>query len=77
MQSQSQIRLGITTTIVEALNTGRPPPWRQPWTNDPNCGSGADVVSRKNYRGINPMLVAIVAACEALEVLKRWFREQE
>ena len=61
MPSQNEIRERITTTIIEALTTGSLPPWRQPWLNDPNAGFPMNIVSKKQYRGINPLLLQIAA----------------
>jgi antirestriction protein ArdC len=61
MSTQNEIREKITRTIIEALESGGLPPWRQPWLNDPNGGSPANVVSKKRYRGINPLLLQIAS----------------
>ena len=58
MPSQNEIRERITKTIVESLKSGGLPPWRRPWAADPNAGFPANVVSKKKYRGINPLLLA-------------------
>ncbi len=71
MPSQQQIRESITSTIVEALRNGNLPPWRKPWSDDPNCGASANIVSRKNYRGINPMLLQIAAMRHGFQ--SRWW----
>jgi len=59
MPSQNEIRERITNTIIEALTKGGLPPWRQPWLNDKNAGCPANIVSKKTYRGINPLLLQI------------------
>ena len=59
MATQNQIRERITNTIVEALKSGGLPPWRRPWAADPAAGFPCNVVSKKNYRGINPLLLTI------------------
>lgn len=59
MASQAEIRESITKTIIEALGTDGLPPWRKPWRNDPNSGFPMNIVSGKNYRGINPLLLQI------------------
>jgi hypothetical protein len=38
MASQNEIRERITTTIVEALKSGKLAPWRIPWAADPAAG---------------------------------------
>lgn len=60
MQS-SELRRAITNTIVEALMSGGLPPWRQPWRTSKNTGAPANVVSKKNYSGVNPLLLQIAA----------------
>ena len=61
MPSQNEIREKITQTIIEALEKGGLAPWRQPWLNDKNAGFPMNIVSKKQYRGINPLLLAIAA----------------
>jgi antirestriction protein ArdC len=60
MPTQNEIRERITNTIIEALEKGTSP-WRQPWKNDPNAGRPENVVSKRHYRGINPLLLAVAA----------------
>ena len=60
MPSQSEIQAEITTRILDALKQGVVP-WRKPWRNDPNSGSPANVVSKRLYSGINPILLDLVA----------------
>ena len=67
MPSQNEIRQRITSTIVEALKGGGLPPWRRPWAADPNAGFPVNVVSKKKYRGINPLLLAIAAMRHGLK----------
>jgi len=64
--SSQQIRQSITEQIVAALETGDTPPWRRPWRVGPNAGFPANVVSRKSYRGINPLLLELAAAKHGL-----------
>ena len=61
-QPRLKIRESITRQIIEALESGALPPWRQPWSNDPAAGPACNVVSRKKYRGINPLLLACASA---------------
>lgn len=61
MATQQQIREQITQQIITALETGSVPPWRRPWRLGPNAGFPANVVSRKAYRGINPLLLELAA----------------
>lgn len=71
MSSQTELRIQITARIVEALTAGGLPPWRQPWRADRNCGTPTNVVSKKNYTGINPLLLAIAADTHDLQ--SRWW----
>jgi len=58
MPSQKQIREEITKRIVEALEKGVKP-WRRPWSISKNSGRPANVVSRRPYSGINPILLQL------------------
>lgn len=71
MSSQNELRTTITKQIVDALTAGGLPPWRQPWRADRNCGSPANVVSKRSYTGINPLLLAIAAQKHNLQ--SRWW----
>jgi antirestriction protein ArdC len=62
MPSQQQLRESITAQIVAALEAGGVPPWRRPWRSSPSAGFPANVVSRRAYRGINPILLEMAAA---------------
>ncbi|MFO0887732.1 MAG: ArdC family protein [Isosphaeraceae bacterium] len=66
MASQQQLRQSITEQITAALEAGGVPPWRRPWRVGPNAGSPANVVGRKAYRGINPILLDMAAARHGL-----------
>lgn len=62
MQTQNDIRSSITNTIIEALTNGGLPPWRKPWSNDPNApGLHTSMSTGKPYRGINSLLLQISA----------------
>jgi antirestriction protein ArdC len=60
MQSQRQIRQDITNRIVSAIESGVKP-WRRSWRVSKNCGRPANVVSKKPYSGVNPLLLEITA----------------
>ena len=60
MPSQAEIREKISKQIVAALQAGTPP-WRKPWTNDKNAGFPANIVSKRRYSGINPLLLELAA----------------
>ena len=58
MPSQKQIREEITARIIEALEKGVRP-WTRPWSVSKNSGRPTNVVSRKLYQGINPLLLEL------------------
>ena len=60
MPSQSELQQQITARIVEGLKNGVVA-WRKPWRLDPNSGSPSNVISRRAYSGINPLLLDLVA----------------
>lgn len=60
MSSQAEIREHITQQIVEALKAGTPP-WRKPWSDLDNTGHPANIVSKRSYCGVNPLLLDLVA----------------
>jgi antirestriction protein ArdC len=61
LPSQIEIRQRITNQIIEALKSGNLPPWRKPWASHPNAGFPANVVSKRSYSGINPIILQIAA----------------
>ena len=62
MQTQSDIRQTITNTIIDALKNGGLPPWRKPWSNDPNApGLHTSMSTGNRYRGINQLLLQVAA----------------
>jgi len=72
MQTQSDIRNSITNTIIDALKNGGLPPWRKPWSNDPNApGLHTSMSTGNPYRGINQLLLQ-VAAMKGGFKSKRW-----
>lgn len=71
MASQNEIRQRITNQIVAALKSGGVPPWRRPWQMGANAGSPTNVVSKKRYRGINPILLEAAAMSHGFE--SKWW----
>ena len=61
MPTQEDIRLSITNQIITALESGNVPPWRRPWRLGRNAGAPANVVSKRSYRGLNPILLDLAA----------------
>ena len=60
MSSQAEIQKEITHRILDGRMFGVVP-WRKPWRNDPNSGSPTNVLSRRSYTGVNPILLDLVA----------------
>jgi antirestriction protein ArdC len=60
MPSQTEIQSQITARILEGLKNGVVA-WRKPWRLDPNSGSPTNVISKRPYSGINPILLDLVA----------------
>lgn len=57
-KSSKQIQEDITSKIIESLKQGTIP-WRKPWSSSPNSGAPTNYVSRKAYRGINPLILEL------------------
>jgi antirestriction protein ArdC len=60
MPTQSDIRQSITSQIILALESGFPP-WRRPWRLGKNAGGAANVISKRSYRGLNPILLDLAS----------------
>lgn len=60
MPSQAEIQKQITTRILDGLKNGTIP-WRKPWRHDKNAGAPANVISKRPYSGINPILLDLAA----------------
>ena len=60
MSAQSEIRERVTNEIVAALEKGTLP-WRKPWADVANSGYPTNVVSKKLYKGVNPLLLQVAA----------------
>lgn len=58
MPNQNAIREQITKKIIEALEKDIVP-WRKPWRVSPNSGRPTNVVSKKPYSGVNPLLLEL------------------
>jgi len=56
MPSQTEIQESITNRIIDGLKNGL-----IPWKNDPNCGPATNVVSKRTYNGINPILLDLAS----------------
>ena len=71
MPTTTELRQQITTSIIEALETGNLPPWRKPWRCDPNAGMPTNVISKKRYSGINVLLLEAASMQHRFES-KHW-----
>jgi antirestriction protein ArdC len=60
MPNQAELRKQITDQIVAALENGVMP-WRRPWSTSKNSGRPANVLSKRQYSGINPLLLELHA----------------
>ncbi len=61
MPNQNDIRQSITNQIIVALESGSVPPWRRPWKLGKNAGAPANVISKRSYRGLNPILLDLAS----------------
>jgi len=59
VSSNASIRQQITEQIVEAIEQNTTLPWRKPWRSSPNAGRASNVVSKKPYTGVNPLLLQV------------------
>lgn len=72
MSTQNEVRQKITDQIIAALSDGtKLPPWRKPWRTDANAGHPTNVVSKRGYTGINPLLLDIAATRHDLK--SKWW----
>ena len=71
MPNQNDIRQAITNQIISALERGYVPPWRRPWRLGKNAGAPANVVSKRSYRGLNPILLSLHA--EKHQLTSKWY----
>jgi antirestriction protein ArdC len=71
MPNQNDIRQAITSQIISALESGKVPPWRRPWRLGKNAGGPANVVSKRSYRGLNPILLDM--ASETHGFTSKWW----
>jgi antirestriction protein ArdC len=71
MPSQNDIRQSITSQIIAALESGSVPPWRRPWRLGKAAGPAANVVSKRSYRGLNPILLDLASQTDGFS--SRWW----
>jgi antirestriction protein ArdC len=60
MSLQAAIRSQVNDKIIAALAQGLTP-WTKPWVASTNGGNSANAVSRRSYRGVNPLLLELAA----------------
>jgi len=60
MPNPRQIREEITAKIIAALEKDLLP-WRRPWASN-NAGQHSNALTKKSYRGVNPLLLQLHAA---------------
>lgn len=61
MSKTQQIRDKINAQLVASLESGNTPPWRRPWCLGENAGFPSNVVSKKPYRGVNPLILDLAS----------------
>lgn len=59
MATQFDIREKINQQIISSLEKGGLPPWKKPWRSQQNTGIPINITSRRPYRGINLLLIAL------------------
>ncbi len=72
MSSQTENRQQITDQIIDSLTNVKLPPWRKPWSNDPNApGLHTSLSTGESYRGINQLILQLSAARQ--EFQSKWW----
>jgi antirestriction protein ArdC len=56
MPTQTELRHEITQQIIEALEKNLVP-WRRPWMSSKNAGRPTNIVSKRCYCGVNPLIL--------------------
>lgn len=59
MPSQAEIRQSLTSRIIEAIEQNHVLPWKRPWLGSSNSGLPTNAISKKAYRGTNPLALEI------------------
>jgi antirestriction protein ArdC len=67
---RESIQREMTDRIIAAVKAGTPP-WRKPWACSPNAGWPQNIVSKKSYRGMNPLLLE--CTCMDMGFASRWW----
>ena len=75
MAAQQEIRERVTNQVTEALESGISP-WHRPWFPSANSGFHSNIITRRRYSGVNPLLLQI-AALECGFQSKWWASAEE
>jgi antirestriction protein ArdC len=70
MPNPNELRQQITDRLIAALENNVVP-WRCPWSSDRNAGRPANLVSKRAYSGINPLLLQLHAMTNGFQ--SRWW----
>ena len=71
MSKTQETRNKLNSQLVAVLESGQTLPWRRPWRIDRNSGVPANVISKKSYKGINPLLLDLASMKHGLQ--GRWW----
>lgn len=71
MSYQNDLRQNITDSIIASLSKGVLP-WKKPWSCRGNSGAPTNIVSKKPYKGINPILLTIHQQYR-FDFLSKWY----
>lgn len=72
MSNQAEVRQQIANQIVESLTNDTLPPWRKPWSDDPNApGLHTSLSSGDAYRGINQLVLQLSASRQSFQ--SKWW----
>lgn len=65
-KTADQIRIEVTTKMVEALKSGVRP-WAKPWVNRTNSGLPMNFSNNRKYTGINPLILMFESMLKGFE----------
>lgn len=74
MASQHEIRAYVTAKIIAALQASISP-WHRAWSSASNTGFHTNVISQRQYSGVNPLLLQIAALEQGLQ--SKWWGTAE
>lgn len=70
MASQNEIRERVANEVVTALKNGVVP-WHKPWAASVNAGFPSNIISKRRYSGVNPLLLQVSALRKGFHA--RWW----